>query len=97
MEHVRQRYQAIRVALENLIADGPTGRPSAAYLAACSYLNGHCEECGGQLVRHAAALSDTLEAVQHGTVDVPGNDDLPICPACFARRRQANRKRTDLT
>ena len=96
MEHYRQRYQAIRAALENLIADGSAGRPSAAYLVACSYLNGHRETCGVQLIRTAAALADALEPVQQGTTDVPGNDELPICPACFARRRQAAGKRTDL-
>jgi hypothetical protein len=96
MAHYRQRHQAIRAALENLVADGTTGRPSAAYLAACSSLNGHCEECGAQLIRTDAALADALEPVQHGTTDVPGNDQLPICPACFARRRQAAGKRTVL-
>jgi len=96
MEHFRQRYQAIRAALENLIADGPAGRPSAAYLAACSYLNGHCEECGVQLIRTDATLADALEPEQQGTADVPGNDELPICPACFARHRQAAGKRTGL-
>jgi hypothetical protein len=96
MDRHRQRYQVIRAALENLVADGPAGRPSAAYLAACSSLNGHCEECGAQLIRTDAALADALDCVQQGTTDVPGNDEFPICPASVARRRQAAGKRTDL-
>ncbi len=92
----KQPYQAIRTALENLVTEGPAGRPSATYLTACSSLNSHGEECGAELIRTDAALADALECVQQGTTDVPGNDELPICPACFARHRQAARKRTDL-
>ncbi len=74
MDHHRQRYQAIRAALENLVADDPDGRPSAAYLAACSSLNGHCEECGAPLTRTDTALPDALEPVRQSAAHVPSTN-----------------------
>ena len=86
-----RRYQEIRAVLENLVADGPVGHLSGTYLAACSYLNRHCEHCGVQLASNDMTRGDALKQERSGVIDLAANAAVPICAVCLARYHHAGR------